>query len=78
MKTQNILFCFDRHQVSETWKALKDTAQYYMDLGSSAFNPSIARYDGGFSEHFIDSERMLEPVSKIGQYKGAGNWVLIV
>ncbi|XP_064932044.1 uncharacterized protein C3orf85 homolog isoform X2 [Columba livia] len=29
-------------QVSETWKALKDTAQYYMDLGSSAFNPSIA------------------------------------
>ncbi|KAM6310280.1 uncharacterized protein C3orf85 homolog, partial [Aegotheles albertisi] len=29
-------------QLSESWTALRDTAQYYMDLGSSAFEPSIA------------------------------------
>ncbi|XP_061863187.1 uncharacterized protein C3orf85 homolog [Colius striatus] len=29
-------------QVSESWKALRETAQYYMDLGSSALEPSIA------------------------------------
>ncbi|XP_075623798.1 uncharacterized protein C3orf85 homolog isoform X1 [Balearica regulorum gibbericeps] len=29
-------------QVSESWTALRDTAQYYMDLGSFAFDPSIA------------------------------------
>uniref|UniRef100_A0A663E618 Uncharacterized protein n=1 Tax=Aquila chrysaetos chrysaetos TaxID=223781 RepID=A0A663E618_AQUCH len=33
-------------QVSESWTALRDTAQYYMDLGSFAFDPSIAWYDG--------------------------------
>ncbi|XP_025968155.1 uncharacterized protein C3orf85 homolog isoform X2 [Dromaius novaehollandiae] len=30
-------------QVSESWTSLRNTAQYYMDLVSSAFDPSIAR-----------------------------------
>ncbi|XP_036600460.1 uncharacterized protein C3orf85 homolog [Trichosurus vulpecula] len=30
-------------QASESWTALKTTAQYYMDLGSSIFDPSTAR-----------------------------------
>lgn len=46
IRAQNILFCFDLLQVSELWTALRDTAQYYMDLGSFAFGPLIARYDG--------------------------------
>ncbi|XP_064000007.1 uncharacterized protein C3orf85 homolog [Pogoniulus pusillus] len=29
-------------QVSESWTALRNTAQYYMDWGSLAFDPSIA------------------------------------
>ncbi|KAM6141013.1 uncharacterized protein C3orf85 homolog [Pterocles gutturalis] len=29
-------------QVSESWTALRDTAQYYVDLGSFAFDPSVA------------------------------------
>ncbi|XP_051464436.1 uncharacterized protein C3orf85 homolog [Apus apus] len=29
-------------QVGESWTALRDTAQYYMDLGSFAFEPSVA------------------------------------
>ncbi|PKU44897.1 hypothetical protein llap_4796 [Limosa lapponica baueri] len=33
-------------QVTESWTSLRDTAQYYMDLGSFAFDPSVARYDG--------------------------------
>ncbi|KAM9388235.1 LOW QUALITY PROTEIN: uncharacterized protein C3orf85 homolog [Phaethornis superciliosus] len=28
--------------VSESWTTLRDTAQYYMDLGSFAFEPSAA------------------------------------
>ncbi|XP_065598056.1 uncharacterized protein C3orf85 homolog isoform X2 [Cyrtonyx montezumae] len=32
-------------QISESWTALRDTAQYYMDLGSYSFDPSIARYN---------------------------------
>ncbi|XP_074839620.1 uncharacterized protein C3orf85 homolog [Carettochelys insculpta] len=30
-------------QVSESWTALRSTAQYYMDLGSFAFDPDTAR-----------------------------------
>ncbi|XP_025751371.1 uncharacterized protein C3orf85 homolog isoform X2 [Manacus vitellinus] len=33
-------------QISESWAALRDTAQYYMDLNPLAFNPSISKYDG--------------------------------
>ncbi|XP_066033436.1 uncharacterized protein C3orf85 homolog [Chamaea fasciata] len=29
-------------QISESWAALRETAQYYMDLDSFAFNPSTA------------------------------------
>ncbi|XP_027600054.1 uncharacterized protein C3orf85 homolog [Pipra filicauda] len=29
-------------QISESWAALRDTAQYYMDLNPLAFNPSIS------------------------------------
>jgi len=46
IKALNILFCFDLLQVSESWTALRDTAQYYVDLGSFAFDPWIAAYDG--------------------------------
>uniref|UniRef100_A0A8C8R768 Uncharacterized protein n=1 Tax=Pelusios castaneus TaxID=367368 RepID=A0A8C8R768_9SAUR len=30
-------------QVSETWTSLRTTAQYYMDLGSFAFDPTTAQ-----------------------------------
>uniref|UniRef100_A0A8C3RPR2 Uncharacterized protein n=1 Tax=Chelydra serpentina TaxID=8475 RepID=A0A8C3RPR2_CHESE len=30
-------------QVSESWTALRTTTQYYMDLGSFAFDPATAR-----------------------------------
>ncbi|XP_023798933.1 uncharacterized protein C3orf85-like [Cyanistes caeruleus] len=33
-------------QVSESWAALKETAQYYMDLDPFAFDPSTAVFDG--------------------------------
>lgn len=46
IRAQNIFFCSELLQVSESWTALRDTAQYYMDLGSLAFDPLIARYDG--------------------------------
>ncbi|XP_052561314.1 uncharacterized protein C3orf85 homolog [Tympanuchus pallidicinctus] len=32
-------------QISESWTALRDTAQYYMDLGSYSFDSSIASDD---------------------------------
>ncbi|KAM9022266.1 uncharacterized protein C3orf85 homolog isoform 1-T1 [Ara ararauna] len=33
-------------QVSKSWRALRDTAQYYMGLAPFAFDPSTAEYDG--------------------------------
>ncbi|XP_065532056.1 uncharacterized protein C3orf85 homolog isoform X2 [Lathamus discolor] len=33
-------------QVSKSWRALRDTAQYYMGLVPFAFDPSTAKYDG--------------------------------
>ncbi|KAM4683555.1 uncharacterized protein C3orf85 homolog isoform 2-T2 [Amazona ochrocephala] len=33
-------------QVSKSWRALRDTAQYYMGLAPFAFDPSTAKYDG--------------------------------
>ncbi|XP_061206587.1 uncharacterized protein C3orf85 homolog isoform X1 [Neopsephotus bourkii] len=33
-------------QVSKSWRALSDTAQYYMGLVPFAFDPSTAKYDG--------------------------------
>lgn len=33
-------------QISESWAAVRETAQYYMDLDPFAFNPSTAVYDG--------------------------------
>lgn len=46
IKTQNIPFCIDLLQISESWAALRETAQYYMDLDPYAFDPSTAVFDG--------------------------------
>ncbi|XP_060090517.1 uncharacterized protein C3orf85 homolog isoform X1 [Heteronotia binoei] len=40
-KTGYCIFC--SNQASETWTALRTTAQYYMDLGSFAYYPETAR-----------------------------------
>lgn len=33
-------------QLSKSWAALREAAQYYTDLDPFAFNPSVAIYDG--------------------------------
>lgn len=64
IKALNALFLFDLLQISESWIALRDTAQYYMDLGSYSFDSSIARYDGASQQSISQTHNACVYLSK--------------